>query len=438
MKFCPNCGAQIRDGVKFCTECGTKVIQPAPPAEPAYVPPAEPACEPTAHPTYVPPVQPISESPAESAYEPPKTPDYTPQVKERKTKQPREKKPANRKGLLAVAIVVAVVLVIVLLSSLSGGKNQGEQADWGRYEAVSADGEWIELEKKGKATLSIMDSEFKATWKLDGEKFTLEQSGDTFTGTLKNGVLRIDLAGTDYLFAKEGAATEPVTYKAVSGISHGQILDEELMDLIGGCYLVMNGDGTGSLYLFEEKLPITYSDTAVTMDGEAMEYTWKGDTMVLTFADGSSFDLVVTDEKPADSVASEFDWDTGVWEETDMEAEILSYLQWPEQTFSTMDLSDATLSLRSTWGEATVWFKTDANGSSVVESMRFYVETGSHEELRQMLVDAYGEPTDEGEEPYAESNGGAVSYCWFDYPAGTLRLSAASEYDFMEIHVNTD
>jgi len=229
-----------------------------------------------------------------------------------------------------------------------------------------------------------------------------------------------------------------VTYKAVTGISHGQILDEELMDLIGGCYLVMNGDGTGKLYLFGEKLPITYTDTTVTMDGEAMEYTWKGDTMVLTFADGSSFDLVVTDENPADSNLSEFDWETGDWEETDMEAEILSYLQWPGQPFSTMDLSDATLSLRSTWGEATVWFKTDGDGNSVVESMKFYVETGSYDDLRQMLVSAYGEPTDEGEEPYVESNGGAVAYCWFEHPAGTLRLSAASEYDFMEILVNTD
>lgn len=210
------------------------------------------------------------------------------------------------------------------------------------------------------------------------------------------------------------------------------------MDLIGGCYLVMNGDGNGKLYIFGEELSITYTDTTVIMGSEAMEYTWKGDTMVLTFADDSSFDLVLTDENPADSSLSEFDWDTGEWEETDMEAEILSYLQWPGQNFSTMDLSDATLSLRSTWGEATVWFKTDAGGSSMVESMHFYVETVSYEELRQILVSSYGEPTDEGEEPYAEANGGAVSYCWFDYPAGPLRLSSASERDYVEILVNTD
>ena len=430
MKFCSNCGAQLGDGVKFCTECGAKIALPEPPVTPVCEAPVQAVQEPPAEPAYVPP--------AEPACELPKPPVYTPQVKEKTAKRPREKKPANKKGLLFAAIGVAAVLVIVLLASLLGGKNQGEPADWGCYEAVSVDGEWIELEKKGKATLYIMGSAFKATWELDGEAFTLEQSGDTYTGTLKNGVLRIDLAGTAYVFAREGAITGPVTYKAVTGISHGQILDEELMNLIGGCYLVMNGDGTGKLYLFGEELPITYTDTIVTMDGEAMEYTWKGDTMVLTFVDGSSFDLVVTDENPADSNLSEFGWETGEWEETDMEAEILSYLQWPGQPISTLDLSDATMSLQGTWGGATIWFKTDADGNSVVESMKFYVETGSYDDLRQMLVGAYGEPTDEGEEPYVESNGGAVAYCWFEHPTGTLRLSAASEYDFVEILVNTD
>jgi len=120
-----------------------------------------------------------------------------------------------------------------------------------------------------------------------------------------------------------------------------------------------------------------------------------------------------------------------------MEAELLTYLQWPGQTFSAMDLSDATLSLQGSWGEATVWFKTSADGS-VVDSINFYVDNSSYDALREILVGAYGEPTDEGEEPYVESNGGSVSYCWFEYPAGSLQLVSASEYDFVEIKVNTN
>ena len=47
MKFCTNCGAQLPEGVKFCTECGTKFDVETPvqetPAEPVYEAPAAPA-----------------------------------------------------------------------------------------------------------------------------------------------------------------------------------------------------------------------------------------------------------------------------------------------------------------------------------------------------------------------------------------------------------
>ena len=426
MKYCSNCGTQMAEDIKFCTECGAKLERPVPPAEPAPEPAATPLPEPPAVPTYTPQVEPRGST--------------DPQPKPR-----REKKPGRKKRILLVAI--AAILVLVLLGMQLGGNDPGSGEDLGRYEArsaktdggsVSVAGEWIELQKRGKAVLCILGSEFEAKWELDGEDFTLNQGGDTYTGTLKDGILRIDLAGTDYLFAGEGAAAEPVTYKAVSCVSHGQILDEELMDLIGGCYLVFNGDGSGMLHLFGETAPITYTDEAVTMDGETMPYTWKGDTMVLNLADGSSFDLEVTDENPAEATMSEFNWETGAWEETDMEAELMSYLQWPGQAFSPLDLRDATLSLSGTWGNATVWFKPGADGGSEVESMHFCVETGGYDELRELLVSAYGEPTDEGEEPYAASNGGAVAYCWFTHPAGALRLSAASERDYLEIRLSTD
>ena len=499
MKFCPNCGARLSDGMKFCTECGAKVMQPEPPVQAAYTPPAEPVYEPPVQAAYIPPAEPVYEPPVQAAYPPPAEPVYEPPVQAvypppaepvyeppvqaaypppaepvyeppvqtayvppvtppkppvyspqtqagGGQKQSRKKKPANKKTMRIAAIGAAAVLVIVLLVVLLGGRAQGTDAQWGRYEAVSAksdggavsvDGEWIELQKTGKATICIMGSEFRGKWKLDGTKFTLEQSSDVYTGTLQDGVLRINLVGTDYVFAKDGASTGPVTYKAISCISHGQVLDEELMDLIGGCYLVFHGDGTGELYLFGEKVPVTYDASTVTVDGETASYTQKDTTMELTLADGSSFNLQLTTEDPADASASTFNWETEAWEETDMETELLSYLNWPGQVFSTMDLSDASLSLEGTWGEAVVWFKTDADGNSVVEQMNFYVEAGTYEDLREMLIRSYGEPTEEGEEPYAESNGGAVTYCWFNHPAGTLRLSAASEQDFLEILVNT-
>lgn len=436
MKFCPNCGAVLEAGVKFCTECGEKIALPAPTPEPPVI--APPVYEPPTPSVYTPEAAEPPKPPVYTleAAEPPKSPVYTPQKPEPAAKQPREKKPRTKIGLLLAVIAAAIVLLGLLVLLLGG--SQGEPEDWGRYEAVSATDEWIELEKKGKATLHILGSEFHGKWNLEDEIFTLDQNGDFYTGTLDDGILRLNLAGTAYVFAKEGIQVEPVTYKAVACISAGQILDEELMDLIGGCYLVLNGDSTGTFWLFGERMAITYTDSSITMEGEILNCSWKGETMVLTFPDGSSFDLVVTEEDPADAAVSEDFRETEEWEESEMEAELLTYLQWPGKAFSDMDLQDGVLTLQGAWGETTVWFKPGTNGGSVVESMHFFVDDADYDDLRELLIRTYGTPTDEGEEPYAESNGGAVLYCWFDHPAGTLRLSAASEYEFTEIWMQTN
>lgn len=116
-----------------------------------------------------------------------------------------------------------------------------------------------------------------------------------------------------------------------------------------------------------------------------------------------------------------------------METEILSYLEWPGQVFSQMDLTNGSLSLRGGWGEGTVWFQLDEAGNSLVESISLYISDPDFLSLQALLADRYGEPTEEGEEPYAEANGGAVTYCWFEHPAGSLRLSMGSEQDFSVI-----
>ncbi|MBQ9733862.1 MAG: zinc-ribbon domain-containing protein, partial [Clostridia bacterium] len=50
MRFCPNCGSQVPDTSKFCTECGEKltVVAHAPEeqcVEPAFEVPAAPVIE---------------------------------------------------------------------------------------------------------------------------------------------------------------------------------------------------------------------------------------------------------------------------------------------------------------------------------------------------------------------------------------------------------
>lgn len=219
MSFCSYCGAQIPDGTKFCPECGQKVeAAPTEPAQPAYeapqqtyTPPAQPSYE-APQQTYTPPAQ--SYTPPAQTYAPPTQSgggSYVPPAAP--PAAPKQKKGGGKKLGLIIGIAVAVVAIVVALVLLLGGKGGVDEALLGRYEGTScvisgmdvgAEGEWIELKAKDKAEINIMGESFNGTWKLEGEAFTFEQSGDMFEGTLKNGVLTLDMEGMLYTFEKAG------------------------------------------------------------------------------------------------------------------------------------------------------------------------------------------------------------------------------------------
>ena len=323
----------------------------APPVQQSYEPPVQSYTPPVQAPTsgsYTPPVQ----TPTSGSYTPPVqagtggsyTPPPAPPKAEKpvkapkepkapkapkEPKAPREKKPGNKKLIPIIAgVAVLVVLLIVLLVSC-GGKDQGTEADWGVYEGVScvvsgmdlgADGEWVELQKKGKATLCIMGSEYSAKWTLDGENIVIKQGGDEFAGTLKNGVLEVDMAGMLYTFQKPGAAAAPgnsgaaqlpgkddkapeqangpVTYKLVSASVDGEEMPAEVLEMMGGGWIIFNGDGTGTFALFGENNPITYDGTHMMAGDEKIAYTLTDGGMEFAMDDGSAFVLEVTDETP--------------------------------------------------------------------------------------------------------------------------------------------
>ncbi|MBE6991334.1 MAG: DUF5067 domain-containing protein [Ruminococcaceae bacterium] len=395
MKFCPNCGAQLSEGIKFCTECGQKIVsaptpapvaapepapapvyavpapEPAPAPEPVYAAPApepapepvyaapapepapEPAYtaptpEPASAPVYAAPTPEPAPAPVYAAPEPEPAPVYAapepkPEPAPTPAKAPKAEKTATPKAsggnkklipIIAIAAVV-VVLAIVLILTLGGGKDQGVEADWGVYEGVScveggndlgADGEWIELKAKGKAEMVILGKEFSAKWTLDGENFVLSQGGDDYKGTLKDGVMVVDILDMKYTFVKEGAADSAredtlapeadsapkadaaapesgsVCYKAISATSDGETLDAELLAMLGGCYVQFNGDGTGKFYAFGDVTVITYDESNMMAEGETIPYTIKDGVMTFGMDDGSEFVMEVTDEDPAEAV----------------------------------------------------------------------------------------------------------------------------------------
>ena len=296
--------------------------------------------------TYETPAQQTYELPVQQKYEIPVqnsaggsyTPPPAPPKAEKPAKAPKApKSPKSKKsgGKLLIPIIAGVVVLAALVVGLLfafGGKNQGEEADWGRYDGVScmvagmdlgADGEWVELQKKGKATLGIMGDEYSAKWTLDGEDIVIKQGGDEFAGTLKNGVLEVDMAGMVYTFKKEGAAAVPqgnqggttlkptdkepdapenadgaVTYKLVSASADGEEIPADILEMMGGGYIVFNGDGTGTFALFGENNPINYDGTHMMAGDEKIAYTLTDNGMEFAMDDGSAFVLEITDETP--------------------------------------------------------------------------------------------------------------------------------------------
>ena len=402
MKFCPNCGSQLQEGTKFCQECGQRIVNQEP-VQPVYEAPVEPAYE-APQQSYEPPVQQSYEAPQQSytppvqqSYEAPQqsyTPpvqsgnsgSYTPPVQSgnsgsytpptqsgggsyvppaapgKAPKAPKEKKPVNKKILLFAGIaVIAIVLVVILVSCL-GGKGK-DDANLGRYEGVSCDldglvmpleNDWVELKAKGKATLSLSGDEFNATWSVDGDKFNLKQSGDTYTGTLKDGILAIDLGGMVYTFEKEGAkpgttgntTAEPKPGKTEAAAevgywtllraesSAGNAMSEEdvamFKDLGIEMFADFKEDGTGVL-VFDNPTNITWSRGIITAeDGTTLTYKLENDLLkiematevyVMTRGEGSAPEVKQNatlggDTDPDDGrgdLFSDYEWWNGTW-----------------------------------------------------------------------------------------------------------------------------
>ena len=322
MSFCGNCGAQIPDGTKFCPECGQKVAvqQPAPaepvqsayeaPAQQSYTQPVQQSYE-APQQSYAPPVQQSYEAPQQSYTPPVQT--YTPPTQsgaggsyvppEAPAKAPKQKKPGGGKKIgLIVGIAAAVVVLVVALVLLLGGKGGKDDPTLGRYEGVSctidgvevgAEDEWIELKAKNKADVCIMGQEFSGTWKLDGEAFTFKQGGDKYEGTLKDGVMTLDIAGMLYTFEKQGGAADnsgkPGKRAAEAGYwtllrvdgTNAMSEDDVAMFKELGIEICaeLKEDGTGVLAL-DNPVNVTWADGVITADdGSKLSYKLEGDCL---------------------------------------------------------------------------------------------------------------------------------------------------------------
>ncbi len=81
-----------------------------------------------------------------------------------------------------------------------------------------------------------------------------------------------------------------------------------------------------------------------------------------------------------------------------------------------------------------IYFDRGSEGNvGKISHVWIHVKNLSYDRCHEELVSLYGEPTDEGENPYVEADGGAVNWANYDTNGTRIRLSCASERDYVEM-----
>lgn len=149
---CPVCGAEQREGAKFCKSCGNPVGGEQPPQSAAANAPAVP-------PAATAPQAPAAPPPATSP-----SPGY-PAAPYAAAKPGRGKTPIIL-GVVGAVVVIAVIAVVLAIT-LGGGGGSGVA---GKYYNIE-DGELLELKADGTFTIGELGME--GTYRVDGNKVYL-------------------------------------------------------------------------------------------------------------------------------------------------------------------------------------------------------------------------------------------------------------------------
>lgn len=166
--FCNKCGAQLPDGVAFCSYCGNQLTaQPQQPEQPTQ-------------PQYQQPVQPQYEQPMQQPIQQPYQPAPMP--------QPLPPKKSNNGiiiGIVAVVLVIAIVVGVLFGTGVIGGKSKDDGDDKDNKTTTSAQ------DKKDDANSNSPVKVEEAITLSDG---TIISIGDTVGSISLTGDIIIDIS----------------------------------------------------------------------------------------------------------------------------------------------------------------------------------------------------------------------------------------------------
>ncbi|NLJ70420.1 MAG: hypothetical protein GX328_03015 [Clostridiaceae bacterium] len=72
----------------------------------------------------------------------------------------------------------------------------------------------------------------------------------------------------------------------------------------------------------------------------------------------------------------------------------------------------------------------------LAKSIWIHVKNVGYDECKRQLSKKFGDPIEEGENPYVEVDGGAVTWTFYKYQDIEVRLSSASQRDYIEIDID--
>ncbi len=112
---------------------------------------------------------------------------------------------------------ISLALVMALCLCACGGGGGDNDPNLGTYECTQAemmgitmdaeeiyeDGLTLELKSGDKCVLTMDGDAVNCDWALDGDAFSLSAEGETFEGTLKDGVIELDMMGVALTFEKQ-------------------------------------------------------------------------------------------------------------------------------------------------------------------------------------------------------------------------------------------
>ena len=254
--FCPNCGTQNPDGVKFCANCGTPLTDVRKEAETIQEEVAETVNETVNEAVNEPVAEAVSEPAAEAAAE---------AVDEAEAAEPAEKKklPVKLIAIAAAALLLVVLGVIFIPKLFAGGSKSGIKDNL-RVRVI--DDVWYGISKSGKVV-----------------KEDNEDGISSRTASADNSVLYF-LTGADELWSFNGSKFTKID----------EDVDEYLVSF-NGCAAYTNEEEELYLYNGSKSTKVAdeiYDLCCISTDGKSVGYTKRDDDELKGYYyDGKEHDL---------------------------------------------------------------------------------------------------------------------------------------------------